>query len=409
MSIVPSMSGFRSAPRVDGGSGAAELEMMYTLGSTLEVDDVLRAISHNIVDVTGSQACGFCIVDQETDLHITSWWEPGVLAYPSWELAQLLNRPEWCRTTRGIMAVLDHETCMVVSDTQPSPAGGLNVARHLGFKSGLYVPCMMGDRLRAVAAAVSFGDYHDFTEEHIHAVEGIAQAAGPAIASALLHEQSKRMAVAEERSRLAREIHDSLAQSLGYFGLRLSMAEQLIDERDLDGAREFVREVRSLAQESYREAREAILDLRTASQEGVGLPSSLRRHVAAFQSLGDLDVSLHIDDAIDDSTCRPATTMQVIRVVQEALGNVRKHAAATSVTVRLEIEGGWLCARVRDDGRGFDTAPYEDVSNVCHYGLQAMRERAAGVGGRLSVTSVLGAGSEVLLLVPVDVAGARSA
>jgi hypothetical protein len=97
------------------------LDLIRTLGSTLDLNEVLRMISRKVVMVTGAQACGFCIVDEETSLHLTSWWEPGVLAYPSWQLAQILNEPEWCRTTGGILRVLDHDACMVVHDTQPAP------------------------------------------------------------------------------------------------------------------------------------------------------------------------------------------------------------------------------------------------------------------------------------------------
>jgi signal transduction histidine kinase len=380
---------------------AMVLEMVRTLGSTLDLDDVLRMVSRKIVAVTGTQACGFCIVDEETNLHLTSWWEPGVLAYPSWKLAQILNEPEWCRTTGGILRALNRNTCMVVHDKQPAPAGGLNVARYLGFKSGLYVPCMQGEQVRAVAAAVTFDDHRLFSDRQIELVQRVASVAGAAIASSLLHQQSKQLAIAEERGRLAKEIHDSLAQTLGYLGLRLSLVDQLLAENDIGAARAYIDEMRQLTRDSYTDAQEAISNLRTSSDPSSRLLPILRRCVTEYRMRYNIEIQLHVDEASVLPAYAPEVETQIVRIVQEALTNVRKHAGTRLAWIHVRQDGGWLRITIQDDGCGFDPGQ-PGADGRAHYGLQIMRERAAGVGGSVEVRSHPGVGTRVQVRLPCE-------
>lgn len=197
----------------------------------------------------------------------------------------------------------------------------------------------------------------------------------------------------EERRRLAGEIHDrvgrrffefhhALERGLGQVAGRDGPAAGILD-RLADDARACADEIRTVTNE-----------LRPTVLDDFGFVEALREYAAALQAQGELAVALRVDAA-----CPPAPAVGVVlyRVLQEAILNVRKHAAARHVEIELTSERGALRLCVRDDGRGFDPA----ILPRGHFGLLFMRERVEGCGGRLEVRSRPGSGSEVRATVPV--------
>ncbi len=210
-----------------------------------------------------------------------------------------------------------------------------------------------------------------------------------------LFEQVRRLAILEERDRLAREMHDSLGQVLGFVNLKAKVAEDLIGRGRAAEAGEELSEMRAAVQNAYEEVRQAILSLRT-TRVGQGLLASLRDYVGKMREQTGLDVRLEASDGIHLS---PAVEAQVIRIVQEALTNVRKHAQARTVTVRFAREGAGAVVTIRDDGQGFDLAQVETAAGM-RFGLLTMRERAESIGGTLVVDTGPGRGTTVQLRIP---------
>jgi signal transduction histidine kinase len=210
-----------------------------------------------------------------------------------------------------------------------------------------------------------------------------------------LFEQVRRLAILEERDRLAREMHDSLGQVLGFVNLKTKVAEDLISRGRAADAGEELAQMRSAVQDAYEEVRQAILSLRT-TPHGQGLVASLREYAGRLREQTGLDVRVDSSDGLD---LAPALEAQVVRIVQEALTNVRKHAAARSVTVRFARRGRDVLVTIRDDGRGFDVAAVEAAKSM-HFGLLTMRERAESIGGILTVRSAPGQGTVVELEIP---------
>ena len=210
-----------------------------------------------------------------------------------------------------------------------------------------------------------------------------------------LFEQVRRLAILEERDRLAREMHDSLGQVLGFVNLKTKVAEDLITRGRAPDAGEELAQMRSAVQEAYEEVRQAILSLRT-TPHGQGLVPSLREYAGRLREQTGLDVRVESSDGLD---LAPAMEAQVIRIVQEALTNVRKHAGARSVTVRFAHLGRDVVVTITDDGRGFDLAAVEAAKGM-HFGLLTMRERAESIRGALAVRSVPGQGTTVELRIP---------
>lgn len=206
----------------------------------------------------------------------------------------------------------------------------------------------------------------------------------------------RQTAALAERERIARELHDSLAQVLGVAHLRLrGLAGSAGLQSDPPAAAE-VGELADLCHEAYADVREAILGLRNAGRPDRTLLEHLDSYVAAFARTSAIDTTL-VTDASSDLGLQPAAELQVIRVIQEALTNVRKHSGARRAVVRIQAARDHTEFVVEDDGAGFDaaSAPHADA-----FGLSAMRERTASVAGRLHIDSAPGRGTRVIVRVP---------
>ncbi len=216
-----------------------------------------------------------------------------------------------------------------------------------------------------------------------------------AITSAQLRENGRQRAVLAERERIAREMHDSLAQVLGATHLRLRSLE-LAPAVEADPV--VVGEISDLAQtchEAYLDVREAILGLRDSSKTERGLEGTLASYLEKYARQSG--VSCRLDNRLDRGlSLSPRCEVHIIRVIQEALTNVRKHAGASEVVVTVDEEGSLTRFVVEDDGAGFDMRSQEGDG----FGLFTMRDRMALLHGSLTVDSVPGRGTRVIASVP---------
>lgn len=203
----------------------------------------------------------------------------------------------------------------------------------------------------------------------------------------------EQLAVSQERIRLARELHDTLAHSLSGMAVQLEAVDALweVDPRE---ARQILDQARRASQSGLTEARRSLQALRASPLEDLGLGLAMRvlaKEVAARASLRlDLDVQDHLQNLA------PEVEQCIYRVAQEALTNVARHADAKSLRVALRFESGALTLTIADDGRGFDPAAVKRA----RYGLQGLRERAEMVGAILHVTSSTPEGTLIRLVVP---------
>jgi signal transduction histidine kinase len=209
---------------------------------------------------------------------------------------------------------------------------------------------------------------------------------------------AEQLAISQERIRLARELHDTLAHSLSGLAVQLEAVEALW-EANPGEARQILDQARRASQSGLTEARRSLQALRASPLEDLGLGLALRvlaREAAARASLRlDLDVQSHLQNLA------PEVEQCIYRVAQESLTNVARHADAKSLRVALRFDSGALTLTIADDGRGFDPA----AVNVARYGLQGLRERAEMVGAVLHVTSSIPGGTLIRLVVPPMEAG----
>jgi signal transduction histidine kinase len=205
-------------------------------------------------------------------------------------------------------------------------------------------------------------------------------------------QRSRELGVAEERNRLAREIHDTLAQRLTALTLQLEMADALLDD-DAARARTGIQRALALGRESLQEARRSVLDLRAAPLEGQSLPDALARLGEEFAR--EHKVQCQVSSSGIDGRLPARLEAALYRLAQEALTNVAKHARAQHVTLSLTHAGDEFRLVVEDDGVGFDPSLPVPSGPSGGFGLAGMRERVALLGGMLDVYSRPGAGTRL--------------
>jgi signal transduction histidine kinase len=209
-----------------------------------------------------------------------------------------------------------------------------------------------------------------------------------------LHARARQAAVTEERNRLAREIHDSVAHYLTVVNVQLEAAEKLAADQPAR-AFELVRRARRLTLESLQEARRSVQALRSSSLEQLSLPRALDKLAAEFGEATGLSVQLDVT-VPEGEVIAPETSLALFRTAQEGLTNVQRHARASVVRLRLGRANGSLELAVEDDGVG----PPPDVSSDAGFGLVGLRERLELLGGRLAFGPATPCGTRLAAVVP---------
>jgi two-component system NarL family sensor kinase len=255
--------------------------------------------------------------------------------------------------------------------------------------------------------------YRALAPEELRLLSTIASQIGIAVERARLAEESTRLARSEERSRLAREIHDTLAQGLTAIGLDIEGALRNL-EQNPERARERLERALSTTRASLEEARHSVLDLRAAALAGRPLAEALAGLGRAFTSETGIQVHVRAPSPGPSGSGEPSARVEaepslrveaepslrveaeLYRIAQEALANVRQHARAASVEIVLRSTPQGVLLSIRDDGVGIESAD----GKPGHHGLVGMRERARLLGGRVRVTSRPGHGTTVSVRVP---------
>ncbi len=238
-----------------------------------------------------------------------------------------------------------------------------------------------------------------FAAGDIALLEALADQAALAIEHARLVARGQQAAVIEERARLARDLHDSVTQSIFSVGM-LARAARTQHERGSDRLGTTLDRIGVLAQEALIEMRTLLVELQPATLTDEGLRTALERLVASMRVRTDLELRF---EALSDARLRPEEELAIFRIAQEALANAVKHARATRVTVTLAEAGGRLVARVADNGVGFragQPTPASAGGEGGGLGLRSMRERASATGLALDVVSAPGEGTTVTVTAP---------
>ena len=235
--------------------------------------------------------------------------------------------------------------------------------------------------------------------DQVETLASLANQATIALEHARLEDRLRDLAVVEERERIARELHDGIAQVLGYVNTKSQAIDGHLAQGRTDAARVQVAELGAAARAVYVDVREAILGLRSPIEPGQSLGAAATAYAQRVAADSPFALDLDITDETRDLRLDAEAEAQVYRIVQEALTNVRKHASARRVRMAMVVAGGQLDVRIDDDGRGF--GPQATTGDVARYGLRSMHERAAAIGATLDVRPGWRGGVVVALRLPL--------
>jgi len=239
---------------------------------------------------------------------------------------------------------------------------------------------------------------HDFRRLHIGYLLLLSDVTEAHQAQAQIVEQQRTLAALDEREHLARELHDTIGQVLGYASLQVAAISQLLEDGRLVPATAQLARLTDVLQEAHADVRQQILNLRATPAPHQPFFTAVQHYLEGYTANYAIGAQLAVDAALTAETLPPETQTQLFRILQEALSNARKHGRAQRVQVTFTAEANVLRMCITDDGCGFvlDGAS----TDASHLGLRFMRERALEVGGRLSVASTPGAGACVAVEIP---------
>jgi signal transduction histidine kinase len=379
------------------------LEMAQTASSTLELDEVVRRVSEEMVAVLGVDGCEFHLVDQEQRSTV-------FVERPSdWSSRASLSFDSYRGVFHEMLRTREPVTCY---DMLSDPRFPGYRARKLGYKSALALPLMVKDKVLAVVGAHTLHDYRHFTEDEIALARGMGNVLGLVVRSAELYEGLRQeqhargellaktiTAQEDERKRIARELHDQTSQDLAALLLSLDTCAFGL-AAGTPGSQQHLDTAKSIAGTMLENTRRLINDLRPSLLDDLGLAAAIDWY--GEHRLRPMGIALDLQYDQMQGRLPGFLETALFRIMQEALTNVVKHADASRVRVTLEVDNQAAFLTVRDNGRGFQDpvttlAPTERQG----LGLRGMRERVSTLGGEMRVESAPGRGTALMVRVPL--------
>ncbi len=358
-------------------------EVSREIASQLDVRYVLNSVTEKVRTLLNGDSAMLCLMDEENQYLMLK----AVSGVPSIETSDQMS------TVNLASAVLTSQQALVCSNAQC--VGGCGLLSNTHSASHVVAPLRIGDKVIG-ALCVSSSQANHFSKDATDVATKLANTAAVALQNAQLYAQAERVAMLEERHRLAAEMHDGLGQTLSYLGLMTDQVANLVSNGQNEAALDHLRKTRETIEKTTSEVRIAINSLLDESPLVLDLRMRLQNTVEEFKK----ETSLRVDWQIEMEgapDCSRQVTEQAVNVMREALKNVARHAEAKHVTVQMGQNNGHYFIFIEDDGKGFDPSQPEPSG---HFGLRVMQARAAHIGGELLVESSPGAGSRVTLLFP---------
>ncbi len=287
---------------------------------------------------------------------------------------------------------------LLVRDVHLNPGPDQHLLAREGLRSFAAVP-LLAKESNVGVLGVATRDERQFTHDEVDLLSAIGGQVGIAVENARLYRRSRQAAILEERNRVAREIHDSLAQAFTGIVVQLEAAERLAGRRP-ERAQASLHKARDLARTSLQEARRSVWGLRPRSLEDQSLTEALHNQVRAAQ--GENGLTLHFTTSGAERTLSSDVEMNLFRIAQEALNNVRRHAGARKAGIQLDYGARYVRLLVWDNGAGL-SADYSEGSGDGDghgFGLIGMQERTELLNGKMTITSAPGEGTQVEVIVP---------
>ena len=292
--------------------------------------------------------------------------------------------------------VLNEGQRLRTPDLSKDPRSAGFPPNHPSMRSLLAVPILCKSPFKGNLYLAEKAEGAPFTVEDEESLVRFATKAAIAIDNAHLHLRLNDLAVAEERLRIAHEMHDGLAQVLAYVNTKAQAVKGFLASGRPEEATKQLDQLAAAAREVYADVRESIIGLRSAAVPGRTVTDLLQDYVNTWQAHTAVDCDLRIDGA---PRLTPNAQLQLLRIVQESLANVRKHANATTVTLSIAQGDSALRVTIEDNGAGFRPGEL-GRAELPRFGLSTMRERAETIGGTFLLDSTPGSGTRVTIELP---------
>jgi signal transduction histidine kinase len=353
----------------------------------LSVDRVLQVIVDQVRPLVGAQYAALGIVDERgvIERFITSGMEPEVRA-------AIGDLPRG----HGLLGVIIRENRSIrIPDIAADRRRSGFPPQHPPMKSFLGAPVTTKGRSVGNLYLTNKQGATEFSADDQHLVETFAFHAGIAIENARLHERVQRLAVVDERERIARDLHDGIIQSMYAVGLSLEDVPELMREDPGEATARVERAIDALHL-TIRDVRNFILGLRSELLHDGSLAGGVALLAEQFRQTRLVEVELRSDSELPEPA--PERTAEVLAIVREALSNAGRHSKATELLLELRAAGDSVRVIISDNGVGFDpNAPRRRG----HHGIVNMRNRALNIGGALALSSRPGGGTRVEITFPV--------
>jgi signal transduction histidine kinase len=362
-------------------------------GASLDLDELLNNSLAAILEITSAEAAEVWLTEGEGEL---------VLAHHRGLAPEAFRETTRLRFGEGLPGLAAEQGEPIVVHDLPGEERFVRTGvRRVGFESFCALPLRHRGETYGVLCVAARDREAMQDEAERGLLEGIAERLAAAIENSRLHERVLDAAVLQERERIARELHDGLAQVLGYINTQTLAVRKLLASGRSDEAGVQLEAMEKAAKQVYADVREGIFNLRTPVGGSDGLAEAVRAHLRNFREMPGAPAALEVVEEGAVPALPPSTEIQLMWIVQEALHNVRNHAEADSATVRFSAANGdGLVVSIEDDGRGF-RPEQRTRTGWPHFGLQTMRERAEAIGGRLEIDSESNRGTTVRVRVPL--------
>ena len=360
---------------------ALQLETSARVGreitSILEIDELLSKVSELIRGAFDYYGVHIFLLDEgKNQLIFNGTWE-GKPYHVTLEVGQ---------DSLNGKAVLQNQA-ILANDVALEPSYRMD-DHYPATQAELVVPLRIGNRVIGTLDILST-EKHAFNPDDMLVVQSLGDQIAIAIENARLYERSRELAVLEERNRMARELHDSMNQSLYSVILFTGAARNEADQIGSQAIQNFLERAENMAKQALKEMRLLVYELRPLELEEKGFLGALQQRLDTVEGRAGIDVELKINQ---QSPLPYFLEDALFRIVQEALNNIIKHSNATKVIIEMEINEEVCKMRVVDNGIGFDPALIQTRHGM---GLINMRERAEKLGGKLSIKSTPSLGTEV--------------
>ncbi len=359
------------------------------VSGSLDLREVMRAALDKMMQVVDMEHGIAYRLEGEEDVCLRVIASQG---FPE-EMAALGDGIPLRQSAAGVAARHGEPMIWSLADLPTTPAVMQRLGAQ-GVQQIISIPLMAQGRFVG-ALNLSTARARAFPPEQIALLRTIGQQIGVAVENARLYGQAEQAAQMAERSRLARELHDSVTQSLYSVTLYAEAASRLLTRGEQASALQHLKDVRQTAQEALREMRLLIFELRPPALEQNGLVAALHARLDAVETRGGIQAEL----CVQGKEAVPlAIQSELYHMAMESLNNTLKHARAGRVQVRLQFEPDSVLLEITDDGQGFDTAL---AASSGGFGIAGMQERAARIGGSVQITSAPGRGTQVTITAPL--------